>query len=61
MLKGKSLDDALIDRVAQAASDEAHPRRGSIRGSFEYKKEMVRVLTRRAIREVTGAREGMSG
>jgi len=55
MLKGKSLDDALIDHVAQAASDEAHPRRGSIRGSFEYKKEMVRVLTRRAIREVTGA------
>jgi aerobic carbon-monoxide dehydrogenase medium subunit len=61
MLKGKRVDDALIDQVAQAASDEAHPRRGSIRGSFEYKKEMVRVLTRRAIREVAGAREGVSG
>ena len=61
MLKGKRVDDALIDQVAQAASDEAHPRRGSIRGSFEYKKEMVRVLTRRAIREVTGPKEGMSG
>jgi carbon-monoxide dehydrogenase medium subunit len=54
MLKGKRIDDVLIDQVAQAASDEAHPRRGSIRGSFEYKKEIVRVLTRRAIREVTG-------
>ena len=61
MLKGKRIDDALIDRVAQVASDEAHPRRGSIRGSFEYKKEMVRVLTRRAIGEVTAAREGMAG
>ena len=61
MLKGKRIDDALIDQVAQAASDEAHPRRGSIRGSFEYKKEMVRVLTRRAIREVTGARDECQG
>ena len=61
MLKGKRIDDALMDQVAQTASDEAHPRRGSIRGSFEYKKEMVKVLTRRAIREVTGARDEMSG
>jgi carbon-monoxide dehydrogenase medium subunit len=61
MLKGKRVDDALIDHVAQVASDEAHPRRGSIRGSFEYKKEMVRVLTRRAVREVTAARDEMSG
>ncbi len=61
LLKGKRIDDALMEQAAQAASDEAQPRRGSIRGSFEYKKEMVRVLTRRAIREVTGATEGMSG
>jgi len=53
VLKGKRVDGALIDRVAQVASDEAHPRHGSIRGSFEYKKEMVRVLTGRAIKEVT--------
>jgi carbon-monoxide dehydrogenase medium subunit len=53
VLKGKRVDGALIDRAAQVASDEAHPRHGSIRGSFEYKKEMVRVLTGRAIREVT--------
>lgn len=54
MLKGKRVDGALIDRVAQVASDEAQPRHGSIRGSFEYKKEMVRVLTGRVIREVIG-------
>jgi aerobic carbon-monoxide dehydrogenase medium subunit len=59
VLKGKRVDGALIDRAAQVASDEAHPRRGSIRGSFEYKKEMVKVLTGRAIREVTGLRDGM--
>jgi len=52
MLKGKKIDGSLIDHAAQVASDEARPRMGSIRGSFEYKKEMVRVLTGRAIREV---------
>ncbi len=55
VLKGNRVDGALIDRAAQVASDEAHPRHGSIRGSFEYKKEMVRVLTGRAIREVTAS------
>ena len=59
VLKGKNVDGALIDRAAQVASDEARPRHGSIRGSFEYKKEMVKVLTGRAIREVTGLRDGM--
>jgi carbon-monoxide dehydrogenase medium subunit len=59
VLKGKRVDGALIDRAAQVASDESHPRHGSIRGSFEYKKEMVKVLTGRAIREVTGLREGV--
>jgi carbon-monoxide dehydrogenase medium subunit len=52
VLKGKKVDGALIDRAAQVASEEAHPRLGSIRGSFEYKKEMVRVLTGRAIKEI---------
>ena len=53
MLKGERVTGALIERAAQAAMDEARPRKGSIRGSFEYKKEIVRVLTGRAIREVT--------
>jgi aerobic carbon-monoxide dehydrogenase medium subunit len=55
ILKGRSIDGALTDRAAQAASEEAHPRHGSIRGSVEYKREMVRVLTGRAIREITGS------
>jgi carbon-monoxide dehydrogenase medium subunit len=52
VLKGKRVEGALIEMAAQIASDEAHPRHGSIRGSFEYKKEMVRVLTGRAIKEI---------
>ena len=59
VLKGKRVDGALIDRAAQVASDEANPRRGSIRGSFEYKKEMVKVLTGRAIKELIGLRDGV--
>jgi carbon-monoxide dehydrogenase medium subunit len=53
VLKGQKIDKALIDRAAQVASDEARPRKGSIRGSFEYKKEMVRVFTARGISEIT--------
>ena len=57
ILKGKSVDGTLTDRAAQTASEEAHPRHGSIRGSVEYKKEMVRVLTGRAIRELIGLKK----
>jgi carbon-monoxide dehydrogenase medium subunit len=55
LLKGHRIDSALIRQAAQTASDEAHPRRGSIRGSLEYKKEMVRVLTARAIGQIAGS------
>jgi len=58
VLKGERVDGALIERAAQVASDEAHPRDGSIRGSFEYKKEMVRVLTGRAIRQIAISKDG---
>ena len=51
VMMNKPIDDAVVDKAAQAASDEAHPRAGSIRGSVEYKKEMVKVLTRRLIKE----------
>ncbi len=50
VLIGKRIDKALIDHVALVASEEANPRAGSIRGSPEYKKEMIRVLTGRALR-----------
>lgn len=52
VLKGKEITDDVIHMAAQAAYKEAHPRKDSIRGSMEYKREMVRVLTARAIKEI---------
>jgi CO/xanthine dehydrogenase FAD-binding subunit len=52
ILKGKQIDESLMDKSAQAVADEAHPRAGSVRASPEYKKEMARVFTRRALMEV---------
>ncbi len=48
ILKGERFEDKLIDQAAQAAAGEARPR-SSIRGSAEYRRKMVRVLTRRAV------------
>ena len=48
ILKGKSFKDILVERVAQVAAEEARPI-SDIRASAEYRREMVRVLTRRAV------------
>lgn len=53
ILKGKKIDEALINRAAKVASDEARPI-SDVRASAEYRKEMVEVLTRRAISEACG-------
>ena len=50
MMRGERIDDALINRSAQAASDEARPI-SDVRASAQYRKEMVKVFTRRALRE----------
>ena len=47
-LKGARPDEATIKRVAQLAADAAQPS-ADLRGSVEYKKDMVRVLTARAL------------
>jgi carbon-monoxide dehydrogenase medium subunit len=47
-LTGKVLNRETIRRATEIAMDEAHPR-DTIRGEAWYRKEMVRVLTRRAI------------
>lgn len=52
ILKGKALSAELVKRAAQAASEEACPI-SDIRASAEYRKEMVRVLTQRAIDKAT--------
>ncbi len=49
-LRGKRPDDATIKRVAELASQAAQPS-ADLRGSVEYKKDLVRVLTGRALRK----------
>ncbi len=49
VLRGKKFSEGLIEDAALAASEEAKPIE-DIRASAEYRKEMVRVLTKRAIR-----------
>jgi aerobic carbon-monoxide dehydrogenase medium subunit len=49
-LKGKRPDEAAIKQAAQLAADAAQPD-ADLRGSVEYKKDMVRVLTARALRK----------
>jgi aerobic carbon-monoxide dehydrogenase medium subunit len=49
-LKGKRPDETAIKQAAQLATDAAQPE-ADLRGSVEYKKDMVRVLTARALRK----------
>lgn len=50
LLRGKELNDALIEQAAEAAMRESRPI-SNVRASAEYRREMVRVLTRRALRQ----------
>jgi carbon-monoxide dehydrogenase medium subunit len=49
-LRGKRLDDATITQAAQLAADASQPAE-DLRGPVDYKKDLVRVLTARAIRK----------
>lgn len=49
LMKGASLTEKTIDAVSQKASEEASPRDSLLRGSREYRKEMVGVLVRDAL------------
>jgi carbon-monoxide dehydrogenase medium subunit len=47
-LKGKKLETSVVNQAAQLASDEAQPS-SDLRGPVEYKKGLVKELTKRAI------------
>jgi carbon-monoxide dehydrogenase medium subunit len=49
VLRGKRPDDAAIKQAAQLAAEAAQPE-ADLRGSVEYKKDLVRVLAGRALR-----------
>lgn len=50
VLKGKRLDQKLIEEAARAASEESIPI-DDIRGSAEYRREMIKVFARDAIKQ----------
>jgi aerobic carbon-monoxide dehydrogenase medium subunit len=47
-LNGKQLDDATIQQTAELAASESEPM-DDLRGSAEYKRDLIRVLTARAL------------
>ncbi len=50
-LQGRALDDEAIGEAARLAAEHAEPF-DDIRGSVEYKRNMVRVYTERGLRNV---------
>jgi carbon-monoxide dehydrogenase medium subunit len=50
-LVGRTLNDEHMKHAAELASDASDPM-PDLRGSAEYKKNMVRVLTYRALKQV---------
>ena len=56
-LTGKKLDDATIQEAAQLAASESEPT-DDIRGSKEYKRDLVRVLTARALKRAHDRAKG---
>jgi aerobic carbon-monoxide dehydrogenase medium subunit len=53
LLKGKTPDETVIKRAAELAAEASEPS-ADLRGSVEYKKDLVRVLTARALRKALG-------
>lgn len=56
LLRGQKFSDRVIEKAAQTASEEAEPI-SDIHGSEEYKKEMVKVLVRRSLKEAISRAE----
>jgi carbon-monoxide dehydrogenase medium subunit len=57
VLRGKSIDDATVQKMGEVAATECDPMDDN-RGSAEYKREMVKVLVRRAAAEALKMIEG---
>ncbi len=51
ILRGEKINDALIEKAAQVASDESSPIT-DVRASADYRKEMVKVFTRYALNAI---------
>jgi carbon-monoxide dehydrogenase medium subunit len=58
VLTGATIDDAALARAGDAAADEAVTI-SDVRGSAPYKRELIRVYVRRAVRAAFAANEGV--
>lgn len=58
-LTGKTPDEAAIRRAAELAAEESEPTE-DLRGSVEYKQDLVRVLTARALRKAVERAQGVT-
>jgi aerobic carbon-monoxide dehydrogenase medium subunit len=56
-LRGKAVDEKTIQETARIASEEAEPT-ADLRGSVEYKRSLIRVLTARALRQAMARAKG---
>jgi aerobic carbon-monoxide dehydrogenase medium subunit len=58
-LIGQAITDEVLEQAGQASANECDPS-DDLRGSVEYKRDMARVLTKRAIRKAVERAEGGS-
>ncbi|NIP14544.1 MAG: xanthine dehydrogenase family protein subunit M, partial [Gemmatimonadetes bacterium] len=56
-LAGNALTDETIEAAGQAAAQECDPS-GDLRGSAEYKRDVTRVLVKRAVRKAMERAQG---
>ena len=61
VLSGHAPEEGLIRRAAQAAAAASNPRHSLLRGSRQYRLEMVEVLTRRALRQAVERAQEATG
>ncbi len=56
-LKGKTLDESVIQQASESAASESQPM-DDIRGSADYKRDLIRVLTARALKRALDRAKG---
>lgn len=58
MLKGQPVSEDVISEAAEVAAHESKPRSSLLRASKEYRQELIRTLTKRALFRATSSAKG---